>query len=136
MSNARAARDGDDSSQGGRGRQERGGPRRRTAQLAFAAGVLDEIELHVIPVLFGQGRRLSEGLAPEQIELERTRILEGENGVTHMHYRVRRWRSVFPVFSFQANGGVSGAYPSLSPRGVAKRRATGARASALGAALA
>ena len=61
-----------------------------TAQLALAAGVLDELELHVIPVLFGQGRRLFENLAPEQIELERTRILEGEGGVTHMHYRVRR----------------------------------------------
>ena len=60
------------------------------AQLALAAGVLDELELHVVPVLFGQGRRLFEGLAPEQIELERTRILEGENGVTHMHYRVQR----------------------------------------------
>jgi dihydrofolate reductase len=61
-----------------------------TAQLALAAGVLDEFELHVIPVLFGQGRRLFEGLAAEQIELERTRILEGEGGVTHMHYRVGR----------------------------------------------
>jgi dihydrofolate reductase len=61
-----------------------------TAQLALAAGVLDELELHVIPVLFGQGRRLFEGLAPDQIELERTRILEGEGGVTHMHYRVQR----------------------------------------------
>jgi dihydrofolate reductase len=61
-----------------------------TAQLALAAGVLDEIELHVIPVLFGQGRRLFEGLAAEHIELERTRILEGEDGVTHMHYRVQR----------------------------------------------
>jgi dihydrofolate reductase len=60
------------------------------AQLALAAGVLDELELHVIPALFGQGRRLFEGLDPEQIELERTRILEGEGGVTHMHYRVRR----------------------------------------------
>jgi dihydrofolate reductase len=59
-------------------------------QLALAAGVLDEIELHVIPVLFGQGRRLFEGLPPGQIELERTRMLEGEGGVTHMHYRVRR----------------------------------------------
>jgi dihydrofolate reductase len=58
-------------------------------QLALAAGVLDEIELHVVPVLFGQGRRLFEGLSPEQIELDRTRILEGENGVTHMHYRVK-----------------------------------------------
>jgi dihydrofolate reductase len=61
-----------------------------TAQLALAAGVLDELEVHVIPVLFGQGRRLFEGLAPEHIELERTRILEGEDGVTHMHYRVQR----------------------------------------------
>jgi dihydrofolate reductase len=59
-------------------------------QLALGAGVLDEIELHVVPVLFGQGRRLFEGLAAEQIELERTRILEGEDGVTHMHYRVLR----------------------------------------------
>jgi dihydrofolate reductase len=59
------------------------------AQLALAAGLLEEMELHVIPVLFGQGRRLFEGLAPEQIELERTRILEGEGGVTHMHYRVQ-----------------------------------------------
>ena len=60
------------------------------ARLALAAGVLDELELHVIPVLFGQGRRLFEGLAAEQIELRRTRILEGEGGVTHMHYRVQR----------------------------------------------
>jgi dihydrofolate reductase len=60
------------------------------ARLALAAGVLDELELHVVPVLFGQGRRLFEGLAPEQIDLERTRILEGEGGVTHMHYRVQR----------------------------------------------
>ena len=60
------------------------------AQLALAAGVLDELELHVVPVLFGQGRRLFDNLDPEQIELQRTRILEGEGGVTHMHYRVRR----------------------------------------------
>ena len=60
------------------------------AQLALAAGVLDELEIHLVPVLFGQGRRLFEGLDPAQIELERVRILEGENGVTHMHYRVLR----------------------------------------------
>ena len=61
-----------------------------TAQLALAAGVLDELEIHLVPVLLGQGRRLFDGLAPEHIELERTRILEGEGGVTHLHYRVRR----------------------------------------------
>jgi dihydrofolate reductase len=59
------------------------------ARLALAAGVLDELELHVVPMLLGQGRRLFEGLAPEQIELRRTRILEGEAGLTHMHYRVQ-----------------------------------------------
>jgi dihydrofolate reductase len=59
-------------------------------RLALAAGVLDELELHVIPVVFGQGRHLFEGLPAEQIELERTRVLEGEDGVTHLRYRVRR----------------------------------------------
>ena len=58
-------------------------------RLALAAGVLDELELHVVPVLFGRGRRLFEGLAAEQIELRRTRVLEGEDGVTHVHYRVQ-----------------------------------------------
>ena len=61
-----------------------------TAQLALAAGVLDELEIHLIPVLLGQGRRLFDNLSPEHIELERSRILEGEAGVTHMHYRVLR----------------------------------------------
>jgi dihydrofolate reductase len=60
-----------------------------TAQLALAAGVLDELEIHLIPVLFGQGRRLFENLPAEQIELERTRVLEGD-GVTHLRYRVKR----------------------------------------------
>jgi dihydrofolate reductase len=59
-------------------------------QLALAAGVLDAIEISVVPVLLGQGRRLFDNLGPEHVELERTRILEGEAGLTHMHYRVRR----------------------------------------------
>jgi dihydrofolate reductase len=38
-----------------------------TAQLALGAGVLDELEIHLIPVLLGQGRRLFDGLGgPER----------------------------------------------------------------------
>jgi dihydrofolate reductase len=61
-----------------------------TAQLALAGGLLDELEVHLIPVLLGQGRLLFDNLAPEHIELGRTRILEGQGGVTHLHYRVLR----------------------------------------------
>jgi len=61
----------------------------RTAQLALAAGVLDELEIHQIPVLLGQGRRLFDHLGPDHIELELTRIVDAP-GVTHLRYRVRR----------------------------------------------
>ncbi len=57
------------------------------AQLALAAGALDEIALHVVPVLLGRGRRLFGDLTAE---LKRTRALEGEGGVTHLHYEVAR----------------------------------------------
>jgi dihydrofolate reductase len=60
------------------------------AQRALTAGLLDELEIHLIPVLLGDGLRLFEHLGAEQRELERTRVLEGEGGVTHLHYRVRR----------------------------------------------
>ena len=64
------------------------------AQLALAAGVLDELQLHVVPLLLGRGRRLFDNLATEHIELERTRVLEGEGGVTHLRYRVARCSEV------------------------------------------
>lgn len=58
-------------------------------QLALAAGVLDEIQIHLIPVLLGKGRRLFEHLGADHVELEPVRVLEGA-GVTHLRYRVRR----------------------------------------------
>ena len=61
----------------------------RTAQLALAAGALDELEIHQIPVLLGEGRRLFEGLGREHIELELARVIDAP-GVTHLRYRVRR----------------------------------------------
>jgi dihydrofolate reductase len=62
----------------------------KIAQLALTAGLLDELEIHLIPVLLGDGLRLFEHLGAEQLELERIRALEGEGGVTHLRYRVRR----------------------------------------------
>jgi dihydrofolate reductase len=60
-----------------------------TAQLALTAGVLDELQIHLIPVLLGQGRRLFEDMPAEHIELELVRALDGP-GVLHLRYRVRR----------------------------------------------
>jgi dihydrofolate reductase len=60
------------------------------AQQALTTGLLDEIEIHLVPVLMGDGRRLFEHLGTDPRELERVRALEGEGGVTHLRYRVHR----------------------------------------------
>jgi dihydrofolate reductase len=60
------------------------------AQRAISGGLLDEIEIHLVPILFGEGRRLFEHLGVDLRELERIRILEGEADVTHLRYRVAR----------------------------------------------
>jgi dihydrofolate reductase len=61
----------------------------RLAQLALRAGVLDEMEIHLLPVLLGAGRRLFDGLGPDHIELALTRVIDAP-GVTHLRYRVQR----------------------------------------------
>jgi len=66
------------------------------AQALLRAGELDELELHVVPVLLGQGRRLFENLPAEAVELELVRQLSSPDDVdparrvTHLRYRVRR----------------------------------------------
>jgi dihydrofolate reductase len=57
------------------------------AQSCLRAGVLDELEIHLVPVLLGEGRRLFDGLGPEHVELELTRVIDAP-GVTHLRYRV------------------------------------------------
>jgi len=57
------------------------------AQALLAAGQLDELELHLIPVLLGEGRRLFEPIGHGRVELEPVRRLEGRNA-THLRYRV------------------------------------------------
>jgi dihydrofolate reductase len=60
-------------------------------QALIRAGELDEIEVHVAPVLLGSGRRLFDLLddLPEPVELELVRVLEGRDA-THLRYRVVR----------------------------------------------
>jgi dihydrofolate reductase len=60
-----------------------------TAQRALEAGVLDELVIHQIPVLFGGGRRQFEVL-PSRVELEIVRVIDTPEA-THLRYRVHRW---------------------------------------------
>ncbi len=59
-----------------------------TAQRALEAGVLDELQIHQIPVLFGGGRRLFDVL-PSRVELDVVRVIDTPDA-THIRYRVRR----------------------------------------------
>ena len=59
------------------------------AQRMLRAGLLDEIQIHLVPVLLGEGVRLFEHLGAEHIELEPVAVRQG-NEVTHLRYRVRR----------------------------------------------
>ena len=58
------------------------------AQRALAAGVLDEIQIHQIPVLLGEGRRLFDVL-PTLVELDIRQVIDTPEA-PHIRYRVRR----------------------------------------------
>lgn len=53
----------------------------------IAAGLVDEIQVHLIPVLFGSGTRLFEDLGAEHIHLETTQVMETPAAI-HMRFRV------------------------------------------------
>jgi dihydrofolate reductase len=52
----------------------------------LAAGLVDELELHVVPILLGGGARLFDGVGPGP-RLEQVRAVAAP-GVTHLKYRV------------------------------------------------
>jgi dihydrofolate reductase len=55
-------------------------------QQYLKAGLLDEMQIHVVPVLVGDGRRLFEDLGTEPIELEGIRVIDSKD-VTHVQFR-------------------------------------------------
>lgn len=55
-------------------------------QQALTRGVLDELQIHLVPHILQHGRRLFKQL-DVSLELQQNRVVEG-NGVTHIQYRV------------------------------------------------
>ena len=57
-------------------------------QQYLEAGLIDEMQLHVVPLLLGDGVRLFEGALPGAPRaLDCTRVIESPTGVTHLKYR-------------------------------------------------
>jgi dihydrofolate reductase len=56
-------------------------------QQYFRAGLVDEIQIHIVPVLLNGGTRLFDHLGSASIELQPTRVIESPH-VTHLRYQV------------------------------------------------
>jgi dihydrofolate reductase len=78
LDQARAAAGGKDVALGGGA---------NVAQQYLKAGLIDDLQLHVVPVLLGAGARLFDNLEGADVKLECTRVIEAP-GVTHLSYRV------------------------------------------------
>ena len=57
------------------------------AQQFIKAGLLDEISIHLVPVLFGSGTRLIEDLGGEHVQLETIEVTETKEAI-HLRFRV------------------------------------------------
>lgn len=58
-----------------------------TAQQYLKAGTIDEMRIHVAPVLLGAGTRLFDNISVQQIKLETTRVMESPFA-THLRFRI------------------------------------------------
>jgi dihydrofolate reductase len=58
-----------------------------TVQQFIRAGLLDELEIHLAPLLFGEGIRLFDKIGPQHVELENVRVVASPK-VTHLRFRV------------------------------------------------
>jgi dihydrofolate reductase len=78
LEQAREAADGNDVNLGGGA---------NAVQQYLAAGLLDELQISLVPVLLGGGERLLDNLGGSGVALEPLRVVEAP-GVTHLKYRV------------------------------------------------
>jgi dihydrofolate reductase len=60
----------------------------RTINQYLAAGLVDQLDLHVVPIILGGGARLFEGVGPD-VGLALERVIDAP-GVTHLRYRVAK----------------------------------------------
>jgi dihydrofolate reductase len=58
-----------------------------TIQQFLRAGLIDQVQIHIAPLLLGGGIRLFDNLGTGEIEVERTRVIESPN-VTHLKFRI------------------------------------------------
>jgi dihydrofolate reductase len=58
-----------------------------TVRQALRAGLLDELIIHLVPVVLGRGARPLDGLGPGSVEFDLVRVVDTP-GVTHLTYRV------------------------------------------------
>jgi dihydrofolate reductase len=57
------------------------------AQQFLTRGLIEEISIHIVPVLFGSGTRLFEGLNSQHISLETIEVVETKEAI-HTRFRV------------------------------------------------
>lgn len=58
-----------------------------TVQQFLAAGLVDELLIHLVPVLLGKGKRLFENYGDQRIELQQLSVRESAE-VTHLRFRL------------------------------------------------
>jgi dihydrofolate reductase len=58
-----------------------------TIQQFIQAGLVDELRIHLVPVLLGDGTRLFDRMGPEHIKLDTTRVIDSP-AATHLTIQV------------------------------------------------
>jgi dihydrofolate reductase len=61
----------------------------KVGQQYIAAGLIDEISIHLVPVLFHSGTRMFEHLEGEHIQLEPAGVIETTSAI-HLRFRIVR----------------------------------------------